>query len=131
MRRTLLLMAMLFALGVPAGAAEKPPLQQPRLVARIDGLLATRTKGRIVIEAKGAVESGGWRAAKLRPVRSGPADLHTIVVEFIATPPPPTRAVISGLLPVTAGITLPVRRGVVSVRVVSGSNEVTTQILKQ
>jgi hypothetical protein len=83
-----------------------------------------------VIQVKGAVEGGGWRGAKLRPVKSGAADTHTIVVEFVATPPPPTRAVIFGLLPVAANTTVRVRKGVVSVRVVSNSNEITTQILK-
>ncbi len=131
MHRVFLLMAMTLALGVPSRAAERAPVPQPKLIARIDNLFATRANGKVAIQAKGAVSGGGWRGARLRPVRSGPADARTIVVEFIATPPPPTRAVITGLLPVAAGITVPMRRGVVSVRVVSGSNEITTQILKQ
>jgi hypothetical protein len=131
MRRAFLLMAMIFVLGAPSSAAEKPPVMQPKLIARIDGLFATRTQDNVVIQAKGAVDGGGWRGARLRPTKSGLSDARTIVVEFVATPPPPTRAVITGLLPVAAGVTVPMRRGVVSVRVVSGSNEITTQILKQ
>jgi hypothetical protein len=131
MRRALLAIAIVCVLAAPAGAAEKLPMLAPRLVARIDGLFATQTRGNVVIQVKGAVDSGGWRGAKLRPLKSGPADVHTIVVEFVATPPSPRRVVITGLLPVAANTTVKMRRGVVSVRVVSGSNEITTQILKQ
>ena len=118
------------ALATPLNAAERPPAMQPRQVARIDGLIATVSGGILVIHARGAVASGGWRAARLRPLKGGVGDVHTIVVEFIATPPPPSQAVIEGLLPVAASTTMPIRRGVFSVRSVSGSNEITTQILK-
>jgi hypothetical protein len=128
MRRAFLLIAM--TLAAPLQAAEKPPAAQLRLVARIDGLIATAAKGHVVIEARGAVGSGGWRAARLRPLKAGPGDAHTIVVEFVANPPSPGQAVIEGLLPIAANAILPLRRGVFSVRVVSGSNEITTQILK-
>ena len=128
MRKALFLAAM--TLSAPLNAAEKPPVLQPRLVARIDGLIATETNGNVVIQARGAVSSGGWRTARLKPVKGGAGDAHTIVVEFVATPPPPNQPVIEGLLPVSANATLPVRHGIVSVRAVSGSNEVTTQILK-
>jgi hypothetical protein len=130
MRRAYLLIAGLCVLAVPAGAAEKLPVTPPRLIARIDGLFATANRGSVVIQAKGAVEGGGWRGAKLRPVKSGAGDARTIVVEFIATPPPPTQAVIMGLLPVAANTSVRMRKDIVSVRVVSGSNEITTQILK-
>jgi hypothetical protein len=132
MRRAFLLMVMVCGLAVPGSGrvAEKPLVMPPKLVARIDGLFATASQGNVVVQAKGAVDSGGWRGAKLRPVKSGPGDAHTIVVEFVATPPPPTRVVIAGLLPVAANTIVKMRRGVVSVRVISGSNEITTQILK-
>jgi hypothetical protein len=129
MRRAFLLVAMLLA-AAPLQAAEKPVPQPPRLVARIDGLIATAANGRVLIQARGAVGSGGWRAAKLRTVKATPADAHTIVVEFVAVPPSPNQAVIEGLLPVSANATVTLRRGVFSVRVISGSNEITTQILK-
>jgi hypothetical protein len=129
MRRAFLLVAMMLA-AAPLRAAEKPPLVQPKLVARLDGLIATAANGHVVIQARGAVVSGGWRAAKLRPLKPTPADAHTIVVEFVAVPPSPNQAVIEGLLPVAANATVALRRGVFSVRAVSGSNEITTQILK-
>jgi hypothetical protein len=129
MRRAILLVAMMLA-AAPLQAAERPPPVQPRLVARIDSLIATATKGSVVIQARGAVGSGGWRAANLRPLKIIPADVHTIIVEFVAVPPSPNQAVIAGLLPIAANAILPMRRGIFSVRVVSGSNEITTQILK-
>jgi hypothetical protein len=129
MRRAFLLVAMMLA-AAPLRAAEKPLPAQPKLVARIDGLIATAAGGRVVIQARGAVDSGGWRTARLRPLKATQADAHTIVVEFVAVPPSPNQAVIEGLLPVAANATVPLRRGIFSVRAVSGSNEITTQILK-
>ena len=128
MQRAFLLIAL--TLAAPLQAAEKPPVAQPRLVARIDGLIAIAAKGHVVIQARGAVGSGGWREARLRPLKTGPGDAHTIVAEFVANPPAPSQAVIEGLLPIAANATLKLRPGVFSVRVVSGSNEITTQILK-
>jgi len=130
MRRFCLSIAIIGLLAVPAGAAEKLAPIPPRPIARIDSLFATLSKGDVMIQAKGAVDSGGWRQGRLRPVKSTAADAHTIVAEFVAIPPAPTEAVIEGLLPIAAATTLHMRRGVVSVRVTSGSNEITTQILK-
>jgi len=127
MRSAILLTAMLVAL--PAQAAV--PVVADKPVARIDSLLATARSGRIVIQARGAVMGGGWKHAALKPVKSSqPGDAHTIVLEFVAQPPPSNQAVIPGLLPVTATLTLKTRKGVVSVRAISAVNEITTQILK-
>lgn len=100
-------------------------------VSRIDSLIASEDKGRLSIQVKGAVMGGGWKHAALKLVNSSnPADAHVLVLDFMAEPPEPTEAVIPGLLPVSAAISLKSRKGLVSVRVVSGSNEITTQILK-
>jgi len=100
-------------------------------VARIDSLMATEKDGRLTIQAKGAVNGGGWRHAALKPAKAtGPGDAHVLVLDFVAEPPEPTQAVIPGLLPVAAAITLKARKGLVSVRAVSGANDITTQILK-
>jgi len=127
MRGTLVLMAMLVALPVRAAS----PVITEKPVARIDGLIAT-AKGRdVVIQARGAVTGGGWKKPALKPVKSTlPGDIHTIVVEFVAQPPPSNLAVIPGLLPVTATLTIRNRKGIISVRAVSAVNEITTQILK-
>ncbi len=100
-------------------------------MSRIDSLIATEKGGRLTVQAKGAVTSGGWKHAALKPVKSSaPGDAHILVLNFVAAPPDPSEAVIPGLLPVAAAITLKTRKGVVSVRAVSGANEITTQILK-
>src|SRR6185437_6176520 len=113
------------SLAMPAGAAAPAD----KLIYKIDSVIATMAHGRISIEAKGAVTSGGWKAVKLKLVRS-PADPHTVVVDFVAQPPPANEAVIQGLLPVSAGMVVAARKGVVAVRAVSEANEMTSQILK-
>jgi hypothetical protein len=112
------------AFAAPAAATDKP-------VARIDGLIATTRAGHVVIQAKGAVTGGGWTHIALKPMKPTlPGDLHTIVVEFVGQPPPANQAVIPGLLPVVANLTVKTRKGVVAVRAISAANEITTQILK-
>ena len=127
MRGVSLLIVALVALPVPALAAiavEKP-------VSRIDSLMATEKDGRVTVQAKGAVMGGGWKHAALKPAKSASsADAHVLVLDFVADPPDANQALIPGLLPVTAAVTLKARKGTVSVRAVSASNEVTTQILR-
>ena len=126
--RAIVLTALFLALPVHAMAVvvtgDKP-------VARIDSLIATAKNGRILIQAKGAVTGGGWTHVALKPGKPTlPADAHTLVVEFVGSPPPPNEAVIPGLLPVAASLTVKTRKGLVAVRAVSAANEITTQILK-
>jgi hypothetical protein len=127
MRRVSLLVAVLLALSIPAFAAigaDKP-------VSRIDSLIATEKGGRLTVQAKGAVPGGGWKHAALKRSKStAPADAHVLVLDFVAEPPQPSDAVIPGLMPVSAAVTVKARKGTVSVRAVSASNEVTTQILR-
>jgi hypothetical protein len=127
MRGILVLMVMLAAL--PARAATQ--ILTDKAVARIDGLIATAKGGNIVIQARGAVTGGGWKRVALKPVKTSlPGDAHTIVLEFVAQPPASNQAVVPGLLPVSATITVRNRKGIVSVRAISAINEITTQILK-
>ena len=98
-----------------------------KLVYKIDSVIATATHGKVFIQVKGAVPSGGWKDVKLKLMR---ADPHAIVVDFVARPPSPGAAVIRGLLPVSADTVVALRRGAAMVRVVSDANEMTTQILK-
>jgi hypothetical protein len=133
--RAIVLTAMFLALPVHAMAAPvhaaAAPVAADKPVARIDSLIATGKAGRVIIQAKGAVTGGGWTHIALKSIKStAPADAHTIVVEFVGTPPAANEAVIPGLLPVTATLTLKIRKGIVAVRAVSDANEITTQILK-
>jgi hypothetical protein len=111
-----LLAALLFA--TPALAADKR-------VLRIDGLVATQKNGVILVQAKGAVQSGGWVKPRLHLLHG---DGHTMTVEFLASPPPPGMTVIDGLVPVTA--TAQIKGRAASVHVLADENEITTQVLR-
>lgn len=126
LHRGALTIAASFALAAPAHAVGGVD----KLVYKIDSVIATVAHSHVSIAVRGAVLSGGWKTAKLKLIRS-PADPHTIVVDFVALSPPAGTPVIQGLLPVSANAVVPMRRGVVTVRVVSDANEMTTQILKQ
>ena len=129
MRGAFFLTAALLALANAVLAAT--PVIADKPVARIDSLTATLRGGRVTIQARGAVTGGGWKHVTLKPVKSVlPGDARTLIVEFAAQPPPSNEAVIPGLLPVAATLTLKARKGLVSVRAVSAANEITTQILK-
>jgi hypothetical protein len=127
MRNVILLMAALLALPAPAWAS----VSAEKEVSRIDTIIAAVKGGRLTVQAKGAVMGGGWKHPALKRVKSTEAaDAHVLIFDFVAVPPDPNEAVIPGLLPVAATITLTARKGIVSVRAVSSSNEITTQILR-
>lgn len=113
--------AALPALGAAAVAADKR-------IYRVDSVIATaKAKGRtVVIQAKGAVSTGGWRQGRLHLLHN---DGKTLTLEFLAAPPPPDMTVIEQLVPVTATAEIHVRRPVTSVHVVADANELTTQVL--
>jgi hypothetical protein len=102
----------------PAFAAEKR-------VFRIDSLIATQKNGIILLQAKGAVQTGGWAKPRLHVVH---ADGHNLTVEFLATVPPPGMTVIDALVPVTASAEI--RGHATSVRVMADENEITSQVLR-
>jgi hypothetical protein len=126
---TLRLAAMLpLFLAMPAEAA-RPIGAADKLIYKVDSVVATVMDGRVLIQAKGAVTSGGWKEVRLK-IAHYPVDPHTITVDFVALAPAANAPVIHGLLPVDANIVVPMHSGVVTVRVVSDANEMTTQILK-
>jgi hypothetical protein len=102
-----------------------PAFAADRRVYKIDSLIATQKNGEILIQAKGAVQSGGWSKARLHVVH---ADAHNVLVEFLATPPPPGMTVIEALVPVTASAE--VRSRAASVHAQADVNEITTQVLR-
>lgn len=115
--RTLPLLLALSLLSAPALAADKR-------VYRIDSVIATRKGNTILVQARGAVQSGGWKTARLHVLHS---DRSAVTIEFVATPPPPGMAVIAGLVPVEAQATVKGRQP--SVRVQAEANEITAQVL--
>jgi hypothetical protein len=110
------LVALLLATA-PASAAEKR-------VFRIDGLIATQKKGVVLLEAKGAVPTGGWSKPRLHVMHG---DGKSWTVEFLATPPPPGMTVIDAVVPVTA--TVEIKGKATSVHVLADENEMTSQVL--
>jgi hypothetical protein len=124
LRPALSTLALLF-LAIPALIT--PALAAPeKRVWRIDSVIATHAGNSVSVQVKGAVQGGGWSHPRLKVSRG---DSHTLVVEFLAQPPAANATVITGLLPVTAKITLRGNRGVVTVKAMAEANEVTAQIL--
>ena len=112
------LLAALLLATAPVSAAEKR-------VFRIDGLIATQKKGVILLEAKGAVPTGGWTKPRLHLVHG---DGHNLTVEFLATPPPPGMTVIDAVVPLTASAEIKAKA--TSVHVLADENEMTSQVLR-
>lgn len=112
------LIAVLLLSAAPAVAADKR-------VFRIDSLIATQKGGQVILQAKGAVQTGGWSKPRLHLIRN---DGHVMTVEFLATPPPPEMTVIDALVPVTATAQFRGRAG--SVHVEADENEITSQVLR-
>ena len=112
------ILAALLLATAPASAADKR-------VFRIDSLIATQKDGNILLQAKGAVPSGGWTKPRLHVVHG---DGHTLTVEFLATAPPPGMTVIDGLVPVAASAEI--KGHATSVHVLADENEMTSQVLR-
>jgi hypothetical protein len=102
-----------------------PALAADRRVFRIDSLIATQKNGVILVQAKGAVPTGGWTKPHLHVMHG---DGHLLTVEFLAAPPPPGMTVIDVLVPVTAAIEIKGRAA--SVHVLADENEITSQVLR-
>lgn len=115
--RIVVLLTVLALLPAFALAADKR-------VYRIDSLIATRTNGVLRIQAKGAVQSGGWKNARLHVLHS---DKNAVTAEFVAAPPAAGMTVIEALVPVEAETRIKARAP--SVHVVAEANEMTTQVL--
>jgi len=114
-----------FALAYALLLGVSPALAAEKRVLRIDGLIVSQKHGVILLQAKGAVQSGGWTKPRLHVMR---ANGRTMTVEFLASPPPPTMTVIDALVPVSAEAK--VRGRAASVRVLADQNEITSQVLR-
>ncbi len=118
LRRTFLMSAILALVAATATAAE------PKLIAKVDKATAAIIKGRLVVSASGAVNSGGWTLPRLHLLPHKPED-NTETIEFQATPPPPDAVVIQALLPVQTTAVFPLPHyGVTQIKVVSETNAV-------
>lgn len=120
----------LLAAAAPAGpafAADKAgATDKPQRVYKVDSVIATVKGKTLTIQAGGAVNSGGWKQARLRLVHN---DGHVLTLELQAVPPPPGMTVISVQVPVKAAFETRFRPGLAQVTVQATANEVTSQIL--
>ena len=114
-----------FALACALLLGATPALAVEKRVLRIDGLIVSQKHGVILLQAKGAVQTGGWTKPRLHVMR---ADGRTLTVEFLASPPPPAMTVIDALVPVNAEARVKGRAA--SVRVLADQNEITSQVLR-
>lgn len=113
-------LAALALLALPAHAADKR-------VWRIDSLIASQKGNTVIIQAKGAVQTGGWKAPRLHVIHS---DKTAVTVEFLASPPPAGMTVIEGLVPVEAQARVKLKTRAPAVRVLADANEMTAQLLR-
>lgn len=98
-------------------------------VYKVDSVTAGVKGRKLTISATGAVNSGGWENPHLHALRQRHAETDTLVVEFLASPPPPNAAVIQALLPVSATITIGLPRyATTKVKVVAETNAMTADI---
>jgi hypothetical protein len=102
-----------------------PALAADKRVFRIDSLIVTQKDGTILVQAKGAVQTGGWTRPHLHLMHS---DGHTVTLEFLAAAPPPGMTVIEALVPVTASLAL--KGHAASVHVQADENEIASQVLR-
>lgn len=119
--------ALVLAASAPAWAA---PAQRNTLIYKVDSATARVTGRKLTITAQGAVRTGGWENPQLRVKPQRIPETDTLVVEFVATPPPQDAAVIQALLPVSATVTVGLPRyATTKVKVVAETNDVTADII--
>ena len=113
-------------LVVPAQLAQAA---HPRLVYRVDRVTAHMAGHKLIVEASGAVATGGWQKPRLRVVKPSAPETPVVVLEFIANPPGPKQIVIQALLPVSAHLTIDRLRYHASVvSITTQTNGIATQI---
>jgi len=115
-----------------ASLAAASSISPAKPVFRVDTATAKadpRTPRQLVVEAQGAVRSGGWENARLRVKTSQKA--NTMMIVFVAIPPAPHAMVVQAVLPVKATVTVPMPdKGITEVQIAGETNTVTAKILR-
>jgi len=120
LRRSLFVPAILALAAATATAVQA----EPKLIQKVDKVTAAIIKGRLVVNASGAVTSGGWTAPRLHLLPHKPED-NTETIEFQAQPPIDQAVVIQALLPIQTTAVFPLPHyGVTQIKVVSETNAV-------
>ncbi len=101
-------------------------------VLRVDSASAAPAPGaprKLVIEAEGAVRSGGWAHPQLWVKLSAEKDI--LYLEFVARPPSPRAAVVQATVPVKAMVTVPMPGpSIKEIRIAGETNTVVAKILR-
>jgi hypothetical protein len=131
-RRKAMALAALLVAGISTSATSGADAAKP--VFKVDTVVATAEAGaphKLVIQAKGAVRSGGWEKPKLRVKEIVVPKPGEMIIVFVAIPPPPKTMVVQAVLPVQATITVPMPKdNVTTVKVSSETNSVSAKILR-
>lgn len=115
-----------FVIALASGPASA---QAQALVLRVDQATAVLDGPNLIVHVKGAVRSGGWEHPRL-VVRRGSGEKSDLEVQFLATPPGNSSAVVQSVLPMNVSLkTRAPRKSITAVKVVSETNTVTTQII--
>lgn len=129
-RRHAPVLAALLVAGVVTSATSGVATAQP--VYKVDSVFASVAKGsnRLVIQAKGAVRTGGWERPRLEVKERNVTD-DTMIIVFVALPPPPKSVVVQAVLPVLARVTIAVpSRKIMAVKVAAETNSITARIAR-
>jgi len=101
MRTILALLAALLLVSAPVDATAA----RAQRVYKVDHVSVSVEGRKMTITATGAVRSGGWDNPRLHIKDARAPEAHTLVIEFLATPPSRKEAVVQALLPVSATLT--------------------------
>jgi len=112
------------AIFVLAAATATAAQAEPKLIYKVDKVTAAIIKNRLVVNASGAVNSGGWTLPRLHLLPHQP-EADTEVIEFQAQPPLADAVVIQALLPISTTAVFPLPHyGTIQVKVVGETNAV-------
>jgi len=120
-----------FALVAALSVAASAFAGDAKLIYRIDSATAKIEKHRLVISARGAVNSGGWNNPHLRLKEIVVPETKTLQVIFVAIPPARQKAVVQALLPVSASkvAKLP-HYGAKEIRILAETNSIVVPITR-
>jgi len=122
----------LLVAGIPLSAASGVDAAQP--VFKVDSVTVSIAKdqpNKLIINAKGAVRTGGWEKPRLKVKEVSIPESDTMVVVFVAIPPAPKATVVQAILPVQATVivTMP-KSPVTKIKVAGETNSVSAKIVR-
>jgi hypothetical protein len=130
-RRNALALAALLVAGISTSATSGADTAKP--IYKVDSVTVSvkpNAPNSLVIEAKGAVRTGGWEKPKLR-VKEVVTNQSEMVIVFVAIPPSPKSMVVQSVLPVEATVTVPMpKKPIATVKVATETNSVTAHVAR-